>query len=67
MYHDQGHIPVKPPGLREVVAVTLGLPFLLSPCTPRARPLMIAPYSVQPLGSMTAAIRAPAAAGDHQP
>jgi 4-phospho-D-threonate 3-dehydrogenase / 4-phospho-D-erythronate 3-dehydrogenase len=67
MYHDQGHIPVKLLGRGEAVAVTLGLPF------PRMSPdhgaaFDIAGQGLARPGSMTAAIRAAAAAaGDHQP
>ena len=68
MYHDQGHIPVKLLGRGEGVAVTLGLPF------PRMSPdhgaaFDIAGQGLARPGSMTAAIRAAAAAaaGDHQP
>ena len=61
MYHDQGHIPVKLLGRGEGVAVTLGLPF------PRMSPdhgaaFDIAGQGVARPGSMTAAIRAAAAA-----
>ena len=67
MYHDQGHIPVKLLGRGEGVAVTLGLPF------PRMSPdhgaaFDIAGQGVARPGSMTAAIRAAAAAArNHQP
>ena len=61
MYHDQGHIPVKLLGQGEGVAVTLGLPFLrMSPDHGAA--FDIAGQGVARLGSMTAAIRAAAAA-----
>jgi 4-hydroxythreonine-4-phosphate dehydrogenase len=61
MYHDQGHIPVKLLGQGEGVAVTLGLPFLrMSPDHGAA--FDIAGRGVARLGSMTAAIRAAAAA-----
>jgi 4-hydroxythreonine-4-phosphate dehydrogenase len=61
MYHDQGHIPVKLLGRGEGVAVTLGLPFLrMSPDHGAA--FDIAGQGVARLGSMTAAIRAAAAA-----
>jgi 4-hydroxythreonine-4-phosphate dehydrogenase len=64
MYHDQGHIPVKLLGHDEGVAVTLGLPFLrMSPDHGAA--FDIAGQGVARPGSMTAAIRAAAAA--HQP
>jgi 4-phospho-D-threonate 3-dehydrogenase / 4-phospho-D-erythronate 3-dehydrogenase len=67
MYHDQGHIPVKLLGRGEGVAVTLGLPFLrMSPDHGAA--FDIAGQGLARPGSMTAAIRAAAAAaGDHQP
>jgi 4-hydroxythreonine-4-phosphate dehydrogenase len=67
MYHDQGHIPVKLLGGGEGVAVTLGLPFLrMSPDHGAA--FDIAGQGVARPGSMTAAIRAAAAAArDHQP
>jgi 4-phospho-D-threonate 3-dehydrogenase / 4-phospho-D-erythronate 3-dehydrogenase len=67
MYHDQGHIPVKLLGRGEGVAVTLGLPFLrMSPDHGAA--FGIAGQGVARPGSMTAAIRAAAAAArDHQP
>jgi 4-phospho-D-threonate 3-dehydrogenase / 4-phospho-D-erythronate 3-dehydrogenase len=69
MYHDQGHIPVKLLGRGEGVAVTLGLPFLrMSPDHGAA--FDIAGRGLARPGSMTAAIRAAAAAaaaGDHQP
>jgi len=62
MYHDQGHIPVKLLGRDEGVAVTLGLPFLrMSPDHGAA--FDIAGQGVARPGSMTAAIRAAAAAG----
>jgi 4-hydroxythreonine-4-phosphate dehydrogenase len=62
MYHDQGHIPVKLLGHDEGVAVTLGLPFLrMSPDHGAA--FDIAGQGVARPGSMTAAIRAAAAAG----
>jgi 4-hydroxythreonine-4-phosphate dehydrogenase len=61
MYHDQGHIPVKLLGRGEAVAVTLGLPFLrMSPDHGAA--FDIAGQGVARPGSMTAAIRAAAAA-----
>ena len=61
MYHDQGHIPVKLLGHDEGVAVTLGLPFLrMSPDHGAA--FDIAGQGVARPGSMTAAIRAAAAA-----
>jgi 4-hydroxythreonine-4-phosphate dehydrogenase len=66
MYHDQGHIPVKLLGRDEGVAVTLGLPFLrMSPDHGAA--FDIAGQGTARPGSMTAAIRAAAAAarGDH--
>jgi 4-hydroxythreonine-4-phosphate dehydrogenase len=66
MYHDQGHIPVKLLGRDEGVAVTLGLPFLrMSPDHGAA--FDIAGQGIARPGSMTAAIRAAAAAarGDH--
>ncbi len=67
MYHDQGHIPVKLLGRGEGVAVTLGLPFLrMSPDHGAA--FDIAGQGVARPGSMTAAIRAAAAAArGHQP
>jgi 4-hydroxythreonine-4-phosphate dehydrogenase len=67
MYHDQGHIPVKLLGRGEGVAVTLGLPFLrMSPDHGAA--FDIAGQGVARPGSMTAAIRAAAAAaGGPQP
>jgi 4-hydroxythreonine-4-phosphate dehydrogenase len=67
MYHDQGHIPVKLLGRDEGVAVTLGLPFLrMSPDHGAAFDL--AGQGVARPGSMTAAIRAAAAAAPgHQP
>ena len=67
MYHDQGHIPVKLLGAGEGVAVTLGLPFLrMSPDHGAA--FDIAGQGVARPGSMTAAIRAAAAAArGHQP
>jgi 4-phospho-D-threonate 3-dehydrogenase / 4-phospho-D-erythronate 3-dehydrogenase len=67
MYHDQGHIPVKLLGRGEGVAVTLGLPFLrMSPDHGAA--FDIAGQGVARPGSMTAAIRAAAAAAHgHQP
>jgi 4-hydroxythreonine-4-phosphate dehydrogenase len=61
MYHDQGHIPVKLLGRDEGVAVTLGLPFLrMSPDHGAA--FDMAGQGVARPGSMTAAIRAAAAA-----
>ena len=61
MYHDQGHIPVKLLGRGEGVAVTLGLPFLrMSPDHGAA--FDIAGQGLARPGSMTAAIRAAAAA-----
>ena len=61
MYHDQGHIPVKLLGRGEGVAVTLGLPFLrMSPDHGAA--FDIAGQGVARPGSMTAALRAAAAA-----
>jgi 4-hydroxythreonine-4-phosphate dehydrogenase len=67
MYHDQGHIPVKLLGRGEGVAVTLGLPFLrMSPDHGAA--FDIAGQGVARPDSMTAAIRAAAAAaGRPQP
>ena len=66
MYHDQGHIPVKLLGHDEGVAVTLGLPFLrMSPDHGAA--FDIAGRGVARPGSMTAAIRAAAAAAPGQP
>ena len=67
MYHDQGHIPVKLLGRGEGVAVTLGLPFLrMSPDHGAA--FDIAGQGMARPGSMTAAIRAAAAAArGHQP
>jgi 4-hydroxythreonine-4-phosphate dehydrogenase len=66
MYHDQGHIPVKLLGQGEGVAVTLGLPFLrMSPDHGAA--FDIAGQGVARLGSMTAAIRAAAAAAGGPP
>ena len=66
MYDDQGHIPVKLLGRGEGVAVTLGLPFLrMSPDHGAA--FDIAGQGVWP-GSMTAALRAAAAAArGHRP
>jgi 4-hydroxythreonine-4-phosphate dehydrogenase len=67
MYHDQGHIPVKLLARGEGVAVTLGLPF------PRMSPDHGAAFDIAGQGvarpdSMTAAIRAAAAAvSGHQP